>query len=35
VLRDVGGGESAARALQERTSSEGGTKKVCVSPRPS
>jgi len=31
VLRDVGCGESAARALQERTSSEGGRKKgVCL-----
>ena len=30
VLRDVCGGESATRGLQERTSSEGGTKGVCL-----
>ena len=35
VLRDVGGGESATRGLQERTSSERRNGRVCVSPRPS
>ena len=35
MFRDVGGGESATRALQGRTSSERRNGKVCVSPRPS